>query len=535
MSTELQLNRRQFLRLGAAAAAGTLATGCRRARARTFSGSIVGASSALGHRLRDGRFPAPSENVEVDAVVIGGGIAGLGALRRLARDGGKKLLLIELESSVGGNATSGKNAVSAYPWGAHYVPLPNAETTEVIALFEELKVIIGRDENGKPVYDERALCADPMERLFTCGRWQEGLVPALGINESDRTEISAFFTAMEAFRQAIGNDGAPAFAIPMEKSSRDRQWLDLDRLSMEQWLDQQGWRSAALRWHVDYCCRDDYGAGLAKISAWAGIHYFASRRGVAANADRDAVVTWPEGNGWLVRQIAAPLHEYIRAGCVVWKVQTDDGGVAVDVFEATKARSFRIHARAAICATPRFIAQRLVPELEAVHELEYSPWMVANVTINHLPDGRGAATSWDNVFRDSRSLGYVIATHQSLHPFPRATVLTHYWPLDDLPPAETRQQMIGRTYEEWCGLILDDLEHAHPDLRREVTQLDVWLWGHGMIRPVPGYLWGGPRERLATQHGPIFFAHSDMSGLSLFEEAYTRGVQAAATALKLLA
>ena len=48
-----------------------------------------------------------------------------------------------------------------------------------------------------------------------------------------------------------------------------------------------------------------------------------------------------------------------------------------------------------------------------------------------------------------------------------------------------------------------------------------------MIRPVPGYIWGAQRPKSAQSFNRIVFAHSDMSGISIFEEAYTRGVQAA--------
>jgi hypothetical protein len=48
-----------------------------------------------------------------------------------------------------------------------------------------------------------------------------------------------------------------------------------------------------------------------------------------------------------------------------------------------------------------------------------------------------------------------------------------------------------------------------------------------MIRPEPGFITGTTRAAMQNHQPPVFFAHSDMSGLSLFEEAYTRGVQAA--------
>ena len=121
-------------------------------------------------------------------------------------------LLLELEQETGGNAACGRNAISAYPWGAHYVPLPNEESAEVLELFEELGITRGRDASGAPIYREEYLCADPMERLFDAGRWQEGLLPQIGITENVATKSTA---RMETFKRAR-HRRAPAFAIPLD-------------------------------------------------------------------------------------------------------------------------------------------------------------------------------------------------------------------------------------------------------------------------------------------------------------------------------
>ncbi|MFZ4703955.1 MAG: hypothetical protein ACOYMG_28250, partial [Candidatus Methylumidiphilus sp.] len=42
-----------------------------------------------------------------------------------------------------------------------------------------------------------------------------------------------------------------------------------------------------------------------------------------------------------------------------------------------------------------------------------------------------------------------------------------------------------------------------------------------------GFIWGDARKQALKQYPPIFTAHSDMSGISIFEEAYTHGVRAA--------
>ncbi len=525
-----RITRRGFLAAGvggiAAGSARWLEWGTASKEQIPIPGQILGASAAHGHRLRGGGFPEPSRTEEVDVVVAGGGIAGLAAARQLQRLGCEKIVLLELESAPGGNAACGANATSAYPWGAHYVPLPNPECRDVIALFEELGVITGWSE-GAPIYEETMLCGDPGERLFLHGRWQEGLIPQLGISNEDRKQYDRFFAEMERCRLAQGTDGRFAFTIPLDQSSQDSEWLALDNISMAVWLDQQGYSSSPLRWYIDYACRDDFGAGINHVSAWAGIHYFASRRGTAANAAREAVLTWPEGNGWIAGRMAASLGGGIRSQSLIWRIEQQRERVAVDYLDVATGASVRILARAAVCAMPYFVAQRVVKGATPVSGLEYSPWMVANITLNTLPTGRGAALAWDNVMRDSASLGYIVATHQNLNPFPRRTVLTHYWPLDHTTPQQARQEALAKSHGQWCEQILADLERVHYGIRKHVEQIDVWLWGHGMIRPVPGLIWSGSRARMSSAVGNIFFAHSDLSGMSLFEEAYTRGVHAA--------
>jgi len=522
----MPLSRRRFLATTAAAA---LAPGCSRKRAR-WTGSIVGGAHASGHRLRKSNgFPAPARIEAVETVIIGGGIAGLTAAHRL-RKSGREFVLLELEHGPGGSSASGENAVSAYPWGAHYVPLPNAESTEVLALLEEFGVITGHDGAGLPIYDETVLCADPMERLFSKGRWHEGLTPQVGLTAEDRRQYDSFFAQMETWRATRGTDGRRAFAIPVDLSSRDPAFTSLDAMNMRALLDARGWTSAPLRWYVDYCCRDDFGAGIEHVSAWAGVHYFASRDGSAANASREAVLTWPEGNGWLARRLAESSGERIRSGAVAWNVEHDERGLRVDYFDTARQESVRLEAAVAICAAPRFVAQRIIRDLPPV-PVEYSPWMVANLTLDTLPSGDGAPLAWDNVIEQSESLGYVAATHQSLRPVHRETVLTHYWPLDREPPRAARERALSRSYEDWCELIVNDLERVHRGITDHIRHFDVWLWGHGMVRPVPGFIWGNARARLAQPHGPIVFAHSELSGISIFEEAATRGADAAASAL----
>ncbi len=504
---------------------------------------LLGPSSAAGHRLRDGfNFPEPNETRKTGVLIVGGGIAGLSAGWRLQKRGFHDFRLLELENDVGGNSRHGKNAVSAYPRGAHYVTLLNEEATVARELFEELGIITGQ-RDGLPVYNEYFLCQAPQERLFQLRRWQPGLLPRVGLLPSERAEFDAFFAQMDRFRELRGRDGRPAFTIPLEQSSRDPELTRLDQLTMADYLNRQGWRSPSLHWFVNYSCRDDFGTPHGQTSAWAGIHYFCSRRGRAWGVQGSAVLTWPEGNGFLVEQLKSRLAPRISGQQLVIRVRETPTHVEVDAWNEAEKRVTRHEARAVILSVPRFIANRLlddpatsarVPGPATAPAPVYSPWLVANLTLDRAPTATAgdAPLSWDNVFYDSPSLGYVVATHQNPTIHTGATVWTYYRPLDHLEPAAARREAYARSATQWRELVLDDLARAHPDLRFHARSLEVWVWGHAMVRPGPGFIWGADRARMLRPQGRVHFAHSDQSGISIFEEANYRGVHAADEVLK---
>lgn len=528
----MKADRRAVLGLGAAAAVaagGGLAYALGN-EAPLPPGALGGADLARGHRVRDGGFPPPSRVEQVDLVIAGGGVAGLCAGWRLADAGFARFRLLELEDQPGGNARSGRNAVSAYPLGAHYLPVANKEAHALRHLLRQLGMITG-DADGVPVYDPEQLCADLQERLFWRGRWQEGLIPRTGISAQDRADLAAFERAMADFSKRVGADGKPAFAVPMAYSSRDSDLAALDRLDFATWLDRQGWRSPVLRAHVRYAMRDDYGTEPQHVSAWAGVHYFASRRGWAANGAGENELTWPEGNGRLVQRLADFFPDRIAAGNIVHRVARDGDRVLVDSFDVAADATVRIAARAAILAMPHFVATRVCPELGGGEGFSYAPWLVANVTIDRLPGGRGVPLAWDNVSSTSNSLGYVVATHQGPDAIASGTVLTWYLPLSDMEPAAARRLLVDRPADEWKRIVRDDLLAMHPDLDDAIRSIELWRWGHAMIRPTPGFLW---RAEALLPRPPLFLAHSDLSGLSLFEEAHYRGVHAAEDAMTLL-
>lgn len=527
------MNRRDFL---ATMAASALAAGCGQRAAALPPlppGNLLGADFSLGHRLREGGIPAPTEVRRIPVLIIGGGVSGLSAGWRLLKAGFEDFAVLELEAEPGGNARYGQNAVSAYPWGAHYLPLPGKEARAVRALLSDLGVLLGDPSADKPRYDERYLSFVPQERIYRDGLWQDGIVPQTSATARDRDQLRRFQELMAGFKRRRSTLGARAFAIPMAYSASEAELLALDLVSFRDYLLSQGLDSPLVHWYADYACRDDYGAHSSQVSAWAGIHYFACRDGETDHAAADVVLTAPEGNGWLVRGMAGLLGKRVVTGALAWRVEEGARGVTADVYLAQEKRSVRYQAEHAVWAGPTYPLPHVLSgaasqQVAAARTFQHAPWMVANLTLREPPaQGAGASLAWDNVMYDSPSLGYVVATHQRLRFHPGPTVFTFYHALCDFSPADGRNYLLSASREQWAEWILGELSRAHRDIRQLVTQLDVFRWGHAMVRPVPGFLFGPARRLLAEHRGRLRFAHADTSGLSLFEEAQYRGVKAA--------
>jgi hypothetical protein len=296
----------------------------------------------------------------------------------------------------------------------------------------------------------------------------------------------------------------------------------LDNLSMSAWLTQQGFDSPYLNWYVDYACRDDYGAHAAETSAWAGIHYFASRE-----VEEHGPLTWPEGNGWIVRRLLERLGPFVRTGSMVYRIESHRSSFSVST------TSTRYLAEAVIFAAPLFLASYVIdgaPRFPIV----YSPWLTANLTLERWPGERRSEPAWDNVIYGSPSLGYVVATHQSLRTHIERTVWTYYWALADDSPQANRARLLSTPWNVWKDAILNDLSRAHPDIRAAVSRIDILRLGHAMARPTPGSIFATWRRTLNRRTNGLYYAHADLTGFSIFEEALYQGTSAADRALKRL-
>ncbi|KOO35139.1 NAD -binding rossmann-like domain protein [Chrysochromulina tobinii] len=275
------------------------------------------------------------------------------------------------------------------------------------------------------------------------------------MSTEDREQLRRFrsLVASEAHRTTA--DGRPPFTLPLAECSRDESARRLDAISMATWLDRHGLHSEPLRWFVEYATRDDYGASLNATSAWAALHYFASR-------DSEERFEFPEGNGQIVYRLlqelsaeeqrpqfptsssgagssssgAGEVEGWLRTGALVYSIEPTAGGAVAGVLvryaqqpkprpapdtarpteRATgdlrsEALVRTLHARRVIYAAPLFTAAHIIRGWHAtwLREFTYAPWVVANIHLR-APPADGPARC-DNVIYRAPGLGYTLSIH----------------------------------------------------------------------------------------------------------------------------
>ena len=494
-------------------------------------GQIVGQSEALGHLLREGRsFEVSEQNWRNAKIgIVGGGIAGLSAAWKLKNLGINDFVLLELEKETGGTSSSGVGSPVSYPWGAHYLPVPFRENAALVELLDEMSLTEGRTAEGDLIVKEEFLCRDPEERLFYKGRWYDGLYLHAGESEEDKQQFAEFHRQIDHWVNWRDGAGRRAFVVPSADCSDDAEVTLLDKLSFSDWLRVNGFTSERLIWYCDYACRDDYGLKLNQTSAWAGLFYFCSRVRKSGE-ESQPFITFPEGNGRFVNHLAEAVKDKIHRSHLVVSVVPNEKGVDVICLADGEVRGFRCEK--VIYASPIFTAPYVIRGFAddapfAAGEFQHNAWFVANLFLKDRPKPRferDFPLAWDNVLYESPSLGYVNATHQKGIDHGPA-IWTYYYPM--CHEEDGRTKLFNYEWRDLADVCLTDMSRAHPEIYELTDRIDIMRWGHAMISPRPGFIWGAHRRKALDPYRNIHFAHTDLSGIALLEEAFYHGLRAA--------
>src|SRR5437762_808650 len=127
----------------------------------------------------------------------------------------------------------------------------------------------------------------------------------------------------------------------------------------------------------------------------------------------------------------------------------------------------------------------------------------------------------------------------------RPTVLTFFDGNEADPAglAAERFKLLSTPFRDYEQSLREDLSRMMAgtafDFDRDVTAIYLYRWGHAMIMPTPGHIFGttgdrndSPRRIAAAPLGTISFAGQDTEGTPSIESAIASGNRAANEALK---
>jgi len=482
------------------------------------------------HDLRDGKaFELPAADGDLyDCIIIGGGVSGLTAARKLQRSGVTNFILLEKEDPVGGVAKKGGEPDRVHAQGAAYTVWPYNDG--LYEVYEDLGIITGYDMAGEPIIDEKFLVKGPANSDYVDGKWVldswEAGMDNLPYPANVITDLKAFRDDMIAWGEYEGADMLGGFDTPTDVSTTDPDVRALDNQTLKEYVASKGWAPEVSEFW-DYYCRSALGTTHDKVSTWAAINFLCS--------EFSPIISQPGGNAHLALSLAAKIGaDKIKTNAFVVRVKNEGDEVHVSYVEGGVVKTIR--AKTAIYAANRYIAKYVMPELgdagrDEAKDFYYTPYIVAAVYVNKTPAGIG----YDNwLHGDYFMTDFIVGDWAGLADpenasLDRPNVLTCYCPLLG---TTARAELLTKPFSEYEAVILADLEKVLPGVGDTVTGIDIYRWGHGMLASNKGSMFSAARLSSRQPLGKVSFACHDTDGLAAFENsvgvAYTAVTEVAA-------
>ncbi|HTL13128.1 MAG TPA: FAD-dependent oxidoreductase [Bdellovibrionota bacterium] len=461
----------------------------------------------------------PDPDEEVKLCVVGGGMSGLGSAY-LNRD--LAPVVLEQAPRFGGNSKAQSWRGLNFSLGAAYLVLPDSGS-KLEALYRELGVDrvwrAGDEETSAALTDQG----------FVRDLWHKMQGPAPFIRDRNRL-LAHFLDVLHEKHGQIFPD------IPAPGTGAKRKAIEaLDKVSFADHLKSVlGGRPVPPRLAriLESYCWSAFGASAKELSAAAGLNFYAAEFG--------GIAVCPGGNAKVAESLVERLYRdlpkgHLRPGCMVTRVRVENDGAVRVTYMLPSGRLKALRARAVVMSCPKFIASKILVDLEPkrVEEfksLEYRAYWVGNALLDGAPPKdmyeiylqKGPVPDFTDIgaaAHHQRVTDVCVANFAQEHP--DGTVLSLY---RALPYTGGRPETYTADYaavragfeEQLRSEILPSIGMA----KAKLLDLRVSRWGHPLPIPKVGNLASGLYDRIrAPFKERVFFVEQDNWAQAAIETA----------------
>lgn len=123
--------------------------------------------------------------------------------------------------------------------------------------------------------------------------------------------------------------------------------------------------------------------------------------------------------------------------------------------------------------------------------------------------------------------GFIHSSHQTVQTHQEQLVFTYYKSFYSEDASKERRKLEQRSESQLAHDLLNELERIYPNCREWITDVVIRKIGHGMISPQSNYVFSNTWQQFQEARNGLYFCHTDFCGMSIFEEAFYKGLETA--------
>ncbi|MEM1137800.1 MAG: NAD(P)-binding protein [Bacteroidota bacterium] len=464
----------------------------------------INSDMPTGHLIMESEQFAQGKSYDTNLLVVGAGIAGLTAA---ANAPDMDCIVCELSDRIGGSSGSETHNGVAFCQGAHYdLVYPKYFGEDCLRFFESLDILFFNKHAALWEYTDKQylISTDYESQCFSGGQFRDDVLV-------EGEDLDKFMKFMDA---QLGNFMLPTRLI-------DEKFRSLDQEDFLTYLNKHLSLSTDFIRAIDYQMFDDFSDEASKISALAGMYYYANR---PYHTSEIEIFSPPEGNYYFAEKIATKIPEdQIWTKHLVKKISKVKEGFVAEVVDVATKSVKKVTATHLIYAGQKHALKYVFPEQHYLFEAnQYAPWMVINFVLKENDLNKGY---WQNeiIVPEKSFLGFVDSDAQ-FKKKDEARVLSAYYCF----PQSGRENLanINRTAQQVVAQTTENIGWYFgmrpKKFKKIIEKVYIKVMGHGMPIPIPGYLFNDKNHK--RKYKDLVFAGVDNSRLPLLLEAVDSGL-----------